>query len=410
MNDFNLDPKFLPRPALTQARYYCVKQMATVNAKDVDAIERLLASKKEVVWDFEVANTGQGAVIWQSCHAGQKNCPADAHSMLLIGYDRRDADASKHYFLVKNSFGPTAHPDGFTRISYDYVRRYGLTASYIVEVERPGPWPELAFIGRWNMNFDGHKGVLDIYHIPGIAQSQLSQFGVTTVDRRIGSFYDADGRAHKVNGRMTADLIEFYIDAGNRDARWDQLGGRKFVYCRPGSVLMAGHPAGVMMAGYHTDPDGRVYGGFATQSATFADGARTPGPLTAKAYIGAWHVDFLNSDLRGSPPASGTLRFERIDNGFLSASERPKFDGVIGEFSEAGAGRFEARGLVDKGNSGKITLRLRRTAPAPAAATFELTGYHLNHANGIVAGKANAPGFGSGFVMVRQSSADVATP
>ena len=39
MNDFNLDPRFLPRPALTQARYYCVKQMATVGAKDVDPIE-----------------------------------------------------------------------------------------------------------------------------------------------------------------------------------------------------------------------------------------------------------------------------------------------------------------------------------------------------------------------------------
>jgi hypothetical protein len=146
----------------------------------------VLASGKEVVWDFHVANRGQGPVIWTPCSKDQASCPAGEHAMLLIGYDRRDPDPRNHYFLVKNSWGPTQWPDGYTRISYDYLRTYGINAGYINQVERPRPWPELAFIGRWNFNFDGHKGELDINHVPGVSQWLLDKSD-HVADRRLAA-------------------------------------------------------------------------------------------------------------------------------------------------------------------------------------------------------------------------------
>ena len=387
-NDVNLDPKMLPPAALAQPLYYSVKRWSRVKPNDTDALEQVLASGREIAWDTDLANTGPD--MWTVCNPGQPNCPHSKHAVLLIGYDRRDPDPAKHYFLVKNSHGPTHWPGGFTHVAYDYVRKYGFNAGYIEEIEPPRPWPELAYIGRWNLNFDGHHGVLDIFHIPGDAQWLFDRQKVQVADRRVGSFYDKDGKAFRVNGRMLADRIEFYIDWGNPNARWDALGGRKFVYARP---------VGGIMTGFHTDPDGRDYAGFATAGAPIEDGAQTPRPFTATSFIGSWNARFLSRDLRGLPE-SGTLELERLDDSLLSAAERGRFDALAGHLTPAaGTDPFEVRALIDKAQPNRVALRLKRIGAEPAAAAFQMAGYHLNHTRGIVIGRA--PAGDLGFVLVR---------
>src|SRR5262249_39295276 len=118
-----------------------------------------------------------------------------------------------------------------------------------------------------------------------------------------------------------------------------------------------------MMAGYHTDPDGRVYGGFATQADAFADGSRTPRPLNANAYVGSWHADFLNFNFTGSPPSSGTLRLDPVDTSFLAATQRATFDGLSGNFAGGGPGTLGVPGAGRQAVPGED-----HSAPAAAGA------------------------------------------
>ena len=74
---------------------------------------------------------------------------------------------------------------------------------------------------------------------------------------------------------------------------------------------------------------------------------------------------------------------------------------MSGLLTEAGAGQFEVHALVNKHEPSRITLRLRRVAPTPNRTIFEINAYHLNHANGMVAGLGTPASGSPGLVMVR---------
>lgn len=242
-NDFNLDPNVLPRAALTQPFYYSVRQFRTIGGNDPDVIEGVLADGHEVVWDFRVGGlvNPRGAVIWQPCTSSSQCESNGAHAMLIIGYDRTDPDPAKHYFLVKNSWGRTAWPDGYTRISYAYLRANGLKGSYVTDVEPPRPWPELAFIGRWTLAARDLNGTLDIYHVPGVSQWLIREHRGVDPDRRVGMFYDNAGKPFRVNGRIFPDRVELYIDPAEPNAHWHKIGGLRLVITRPVDGAMKGY-------------------------------------------------------------------------------------------------------------------------------------------------------------------------
>ena len=303
-SNFNLDPNILTDTQLRAEKFYGVSQYTELNnAKDTDEIEAILKRGNEVIWDFAGAvpwETGgvNSEGVWQAC----STCTVMGHSMLIVGFDKRDPDPNKHYFIVKNSWGrawTTSGGEGYTYISYGYVRNAGVAASYIVLPEPPVKWEELPFIGRWKFNFDGWKGELDIYHIPGMAQYTFEyNYGVGVIpqvynDYRIGTYYDDKGNAYKVNGSIDGNRIEFYFDIETPLQKWDEKVGRKFVYYLDGNNFMAG---------VHTDPDGRTYAGYATKGNYISGGAQTPRPLFETSYANSeWALYTENT--------SGTLKF-----------------------------------------------------------------------------------------------------
>ncbi|HET6328758.1 MAG TPA: C1 family peptidase [Planctomycetaceae bacterium] len=255
VDSWNLSPRRLLPSTLRAPRYFTLTGYRELpNGKDPRAIEQALAQGHEVVWDFKVNGKRPRSAVWHYDGPGKRT--AGQHSMLIVGYDR--SDRTNPYFIVKNSHGPTKTPgaNGFTYIGYDYLQ-YGHTAGYLTGVKQVS-FPELQFVGRWEVNFAGWKGILDISHIPGVFRGVYERKRDRRIDRRIGTFYDHNNPAEalRVNGSMKGNRIDFYVDWSNPNPGLDKLRGRHFTY------YLSEDDAG-RMSGTHRDPDGRVYRGFA---------------------------------------------------------------------------------------------------------------------------------------------------
>ncbi|MDH5631800.1 MAG: hypothetical protein OEZ10_02270 [Gammaproteobacteria bacterium] len=299
-SDYNLDPAILPRTAVTAGNYYSIgsfRKLATGNTPA--EIEAALLMGHEVVWDFLVGGNRTGGV-W----VPDSSTALDGHSMLIVGYDR--SDPANPFFIVKNSWGINgAGADGWTRISYNYLSTYGTSGGYIETVNVPTQWPELAFVGKWNLSFDGHHGELHVYHMPGASRALFDEYPrvAGVADKRIGTFYDAAGNAYRVNGVISGRSMTYYIDWANPNLRWDQLQGRRFEYQNFTYDDMT-------MAGLHYDGNATVWGGYARQSAFLASAYDSARPLAPESYLGSWRVNY-NGEL-------GTLVLDHRDDNLVS--------------------------------------------------------------------------------------------
>lgn len=394
--DFNLNPANLPISALTSGAYYSVASFERISEiTDPDAYEAVLDMGYEIVWDVIMANTGTG--VWQGCATGQMNCPRGAHSMLIVGYD--NTDGSNPYLLVKNSWGLGSSfdedgdgvGDGWTRISYDYLAN-SISAGYITEVAEPRAWPELKFIGRWNASMNGRQGVLDIYHVPGIRDGLLAANGVGATDERLGTFFDEDGNAFRVNGLVNGNSLDFFLNPENPRLRYDELTGTHHVFHLFSQDINA-------MAGTLREADASAAsGGYALRCG--ADGwpdcndnylnseFDSPRPLEPESWIGRWEV--VHDGYRGN-----LLIRERDDSLAGGASGMAALQG---EYTTDGGATRDVVVLIRTSDPRFIEFQVPY-----GGSTIRLRGLHLEHEPGVAAGESTAlPKIG--FTMRRLSA------
>ena len=386
VDSWNLSPRQLQPQTLRARRYFAVTSYRVLpNGNDAAAIEEVLASGHELTWGFSCFVGKQpGNAMWTYDRPAKPD--TEGHAVLLVGYDRRDA--RNPYFIIKNSWGPSKIPGakGFTYVSYEFLQKYGLEAGYITGVTERS-WPELRFIGRWALHFDGWEGILDISHVPGVFQGVLNRKGEKTRDCRVGMFYDKNdpSKAYRVNGSMKGNRIDFNIDGKNPNARCDQLGGRHFTY-----YLSAGDRD--LMAGTHRDPDGSIWSGYARRLESddaFPADARAinvaylpemtsfqptdllPAKPSVESYLGLWKLQ-----ARQTRPVLLTKR----DDSVVPAEKQAEWAGLTGDGVVA---------LVKKSDPAQCELTFRSK---DGKASIRFAGRLLSREHGVVAGSLASGG------------------
>ncbi len=382
VDSWNLSPRRLLPSTLWAGRYFTITGFKTLaSAKVPSAIELALQQGHEVIWDFAVSGKRPANGVW---HYGGPPRPTDSgHSMLIVGYDR--TDPQKSHFIVKNSWGPTKTPgaNGFTYIGYDYLP-YGTNAGYLNGVKQVS-WTGLRFVGRWEVVFDGWKGILDVTHVPGVFRGVFKLKNDRSTDRRIGIFYDKNDpkKAFRVNGEMKGNRIDFYVDWSKPNPGLNQRGGRHFTY-----YLAEGDRR--LMAGSHRDADGAEWGGFARrlesdeafpmdarvidasllpEMVSLAPSARLGKEPKPESYLGTWTLH-----CRSEPIA---FRLTERDDTVVPHENQATFAGLKGDRVVA---------LVDKRDLSRIELTMLPPQIGRPAVHFQ--GKLLSRERGIVAGTA----------------------
>lgn len=373
INDVNLTAPDYSRQAIEQARYG-IKSFSYIPSgqlTDPRSYENVLAAGYDIVFGMEI--TGPDPTpdnnIW---NAGTNK--HGGHAMLMVGYD----DA-RQVFILKNSWGyDNVFESGFTLLSYDNIKKGNVyEATYITDIVTDldnGYRKEQLFLGRWKLNQDGWRGTLDINRLPDYYQTDLlmpASFG--TDDNRIGTFFDLNGVAHRVNGSIQGNKIVFRIDVSKPNQDYDDLSGKPFT-----GYLFGRNPdtiAGTMM-------DGSTYYGFyATQGEWLAPDASPGGDFAGTQYIGNWA---MNHD--GWP---GTLSITAVHplTGVLTAT-----------YKNAQNQSFPVTGKVQTG-ARAITFSIAFDASSPQV----FNGYLYSWDRGVMGGLTYWAGIPFGWVAERHN-------
>jgi len=301
VNAFNLAETQLPTAALADASYAISSYSAIPDAslKDVSYYEAVLAAGYEIVFTMGIYSPDPTPddQVWNPGYNLE-----GYHAMVMVGYDD-----VRQVFIVKNSWGyDNAFEKGFTLVGYDYVTAgYVVEAVYITGVTDPNAnqRPEQLLLGRWKLDHDGWKGTLDIYRHPDFfASSRLDG----QADHRIGTYFHSDGNAYRVNGTISGNKVEFYIDFNKRNLEYGELQGKKFT-----GYLFTREPE--FLAGSMRDTDSNVYGFYATRE-SYLTSTPVPGDIDYGSYVGVWD---MNHD-----GWHGTLNISAVNrtNGTLTAT------------------------------------------------------------------------------------------
>lgn len=204
----------MPQAAIEGARYRVTSAqlMGADQLHDLNVWRRILASHREIILEFHCCDGAPGFNnstndVW-TLPPGS-NGGGGGHVVLVVGYD----DA-RQMFRIKNSWGPTWADHGYAWMSYQFVTGLPVyNAAWIdavVAVQQPAPsdvWEDKQlWLGRWNFDFDGTKGLLDIDNLPS---------GNETA--RLGTLFLDDGRIFRVNGTQNGNLLTASLNWN----RWD---------------------------------------------------------------------------------------------------------------------------------------------------------------------------------------------
>lgn len=350
-----LQTTILPQIALENAKYRAnqVLYASDDQEKSLDWYKTQLAGGHEVAFGVRLPDSG-GSIkdgVWMPGDKTWGN-----HAMLMIGYD----DAKKA-FRVKNSWGSSWNGDGYVWMSYDYVTKGKVYEAAVVQsVLSPnfGQPPDRLFLGRYNLDHDGQRGVLDIYHIPYIIKNSPNWAS----ERRLGTYYGPDNQPRRVNGTIAGRMIDFYID-------WSNTGARGF------GELSGMHYTGYLAADNRTlagtlldNRDGKTYGFYGLKLHDYLSGT-AGGGVSLNAYVGNWQVYGLD-----------------IPSGLFSITA---VNGSSGAVTGKVFGGGTLTGTVNVSDPRLFSFQLNGT-------TYQ--GYLFGWETGVMAGTA---GSGSGFVATR---------
>ncbi len=221
----NMNINSLPQAAVENAEYrienFIYGNMEQI--RDPNWYESILSTGQEIAIAFPMPFSDpdkDGVLHVSSGPAG------GGHAMLVIGYDK--TDANNPYLIVKNSWGIGWGNAGLGKLGYDWItndngRGIG-SAFYITGVEIVKPGTAQLAIGRWELEWEGQKGTLDINRIP-----EYKNIPEHPRNLRWGTYFDELGRLYRVNGfDIGGGKIRFYIDEDNRYANLTDIGGTNF--------------------------------------------------------------------------------------------------------------------------------------------------------------------------------------